>query len=171
MTGWLAYRWTRPVYYAYGSGGNVVYRDQVVYVDGERAATSNEYYEQALALAQSVPTVDPDKVEWLPLGVYAAARQGTAQAGSYLQLAVSKEGIIGGTFFNETTKTSRPVEGMVDKKTQRTAWMFTDGKNTDVVMETSIQNLTKDTASVLVHFGPERAEQADLIRMEAPKEE
>ena len=167
----MAYNWSQPVYYVYGSGGNVIYRDSIVYVDGSRYATSNEYYEQALALAKSAPDIaDADKIEWLPLGMYAYTRKGTGQTSSHLQLAVSKKGIIGGTFFNEATKSSRPVEGMVDKKTQRAAWMFADGKNSDTVMETSILNLTKDQTPTLVHFGPDKTEQVELVRMKAPKE-
>ncbi|MEZ6044174.1 MAG: hypothetical protein R3C11_01040 [Planctomycetaceae bacterium] len=36
-----------------------------------------------------------------------------------LQLAVSKEGYIVGTYYNTTTEASTPVEGKVDHDTQR----------------------------------------------------
>jgi hypothetical protein len=172
--GWLHYRWNRPVYYVYGSGGNVYYQDDGVYLDGQRYATADEYYEQASDLAGAAPEYDEaqaKKVEWLPLGVFAVARKGVTETNTYLQLAVTKDGVIGGTYFNETTNSSRPLTGSVDKKTQRTAWTFADGENTDTVAETSIYNLTKDRAPVLIHFGAEKVEQAELVRMDPPKDE
>ena len=40
----------------------------------------------------------------------------------YLQLAVSKQGVINGTLQNTATDSVQPIEGMVDKDTQRAAW-------------------------------------------------
>lgn len=144
-----------------------------MYVEGERYASSDEYYEQAKAIASAAPEMDEaqaEKIEWLPFGVFAYKTKSASDTNIYLQLAVSKEGIIGGTFFNESTNTSRPLEGTVDEKTQRAAWMFADGKNTEIIMETSIYNLTKDKTPVLVHFGPGRTETAELARTEEPEE-
>ena len=171
MTGWMHYRWSRPVHVVYGT--TVVYRDDVVYVDGKKVASADDYYQQANDLANAVPKVDEsqaEKIEWLPLGFFAYMSKGVSETNSYLQLAVSKDGTIGGTYFNATTNTSRPTEGTADKKTQRAAWRFADGKKTDSVMETSIYNLTKDKASVLVHFGAAKTQEDELVRMEAPKE-
>jgi hypothetical protein len=160
--------WDEPYYPDYDDGGDVQYRDDAVYVEGERYASSDEYYEQAKAIASAAPKMDEaqaDKIEWLPLGVFACTTKSASNTNIYLQLAVSKEGIIGGTFFNDITNTSRPLEGTVDKKTQRAAWMYADGKNTDTIMETSIYNLTKDKTPVLVHFGPGKTEIAQLVRV------
>jgi hypothetical protein len=44
-------------------------------------------------------------------------------------LAVSKEGIIAGTFYNESTGTTHPVEGMVDEETQRAIWKAANSLN------------------------------------------
>ena len=84
----------------------------------------------------------------------------------YLQLAVSKEGVIAGTFYNESTGTTHPVEGMVDEETQRAVWKAADGTNPDLVMETGIYNLTQDQAEVLVHFGPEQTQTVLLVRLD-----
>ena len=84
----------------------------------------------------------------------------------YLQLAVSKEGVIAGTFYNESTGATHPVEGMVDEKTQRAVWKAADGTNADIVMETGLYNLTQDQAEVLVHFGPEKTQNALLVRLD-----
>ena len=84
----------------------------------------------------------------------------------YLQLALSKEGVIAGTFYNESTGATHPVEGMVDEKTQRAVWKAADGTNPDLIMETGVYNLTQDQADVLVHFGSEQTQTALLVRLE-----
>jgi tetratricopeptide (TPR) repeat protein len=159
------------VYYDYGT--DVVYRDDVVYVDDEEQASADEYYQQALALAQAIPEMDEEaaaKIDWLPLGLFTYAGSGGSATDSYLQLAVSKEGYIGGTYFNEATDISRPIQGTVDRTTQRAAWGYADGENTEIVMETTASNLTKDRASVLLHFGPSKNQRGLLIRLNPPSE-
>ena len=171
LTNWLRHRWTRPVYYVYGPKGNVFYRQNVVYVDGASYSTADAYYQQARAIALAAPDLNEAAaamLEWQPLGVFAITRKGVTQTNTYLQLAVTREGIIGGTYFNEATGSSRPIEGTVDKNTQRTAWTFADRKNTEFVVETSFYNLTQDEVPVLVHFGPDRTQEGLLIRMESP---
>ena len=109
-----------------------------------------------------------DKTEWLPLGVFALSRGDSGVSNTVLQLAVSKEGVISGTYYNSDTDIARPVKGRVDKKTQRAAWTFSDGKNTDIVMETGINNLTQDQAVALVHFGKDTTQQWLMVRLKEP---
>ena len=173
LTDWLRHRWTRPVYYVYGPGGNVFYRESVVYVDGAAYSTADAYYQQARAIALAAPDLDEAaaaRLEWLPLGVFAITRKGVTETNTYLQLAVTREGILGGTYFNEATGASRPIEGTVDNNTQRAAWTFADGNNSEFVVETSFYNLTQDEVPVLVHFGPDRTQEGRLIRVEPPSE-
>jgi hypothetical protein len=87
----------------------------------------------------------------------------------FLQLAVSKEGVIGGTYQNTDTDSAENVEGMVEKASQRAVW--TIGDNKDTVFETGIYNLTEDETPVLVHFGPEQTQQWLLVRLEEPEED
>ena len=87
-----------------------------------------------------------------------------------LQLAVTKDGVIGGTLHNQATGETFPVEGMVDKKTQRAAWHYEDANKADVLIETSIYNLTKPDCTALVHFGPTDMQVWQLVRLEAPAE-
>ncbi len=150
-----------------------MYRDDGVYYGDEQVATADAYYQQADQIAESVPEeADPQKVEWMPLGVFALADgEADAESNMLLQLAVSKEGIIAGTFYNESTGSERPVDGMVDKKTQRAAWKFSDDKNQEIVMETGIYNLTKDETKCLVHFGPDDTQTWTMIRLSAPEDE
>ena len=157
--------------YSYDYGTNVVYRDNYVYINDQQYATPADYYQQAETISESIPVdVQPEQVEWMPLGVFALAEQDANDSGMMLQLAVSKEGIIAGTFYNDVTGSDRPVEGMVDQKSQRAAWRFADGDNTDVVMETGIYNLTEDEATALVHFGPDDSQTWLMVRLEQPEE-
>ncbi len=121
-----------------------------------------------------MPEIDEaraEDIDWLPLGVFAVLQEGVEDSNLLLQLAVSKEGIIAGTLFNESTDSVRPVEGTVDKDTQRAAWTFVDSKHSDVVMETGIYNLTDDKTTILVHFGPEVTQTWTLVRLDEPAED
>ena len=168
VTGWFVWNWEQPIYYDYGS--NVYFEDNSVYINGEEAGTAEWYSEQMAVLANSVPAdVTNDDVEWLPLGVFALVQGKDDEPNMFLQLAVTKEGIIGGTYENATTDSAQSVEGMVDKSTQRAAWTIGDNKNT--VLETGVYNLTKDETSVLVHFGAEKTQQWLMVRLEEPPAE
>lgn len=169
LTGWFAGWWTQPVYYNYGD--TVYYDNGNVYYGDKEVCTAEQYYDQANTIAENVPEVDSEKTEWLPLGVFAVTQDDSGASNMLLQLAVSKEGIIAGTYFNETTQTSHPVEGSVDKKTQRAAWKISDGANPVLVMETGIYNLTQDEATLLVHFGGERTQQWLMVRLDEPEGE
>jgi hypothetical protein len=85
----------------------------------------------------------------------------------FLQLAVSKQGVVSGTLQNTATKSVQSIEGMVDKQTQRTAW--TAAGKTRPLMETGIANLTKKTTPALIHFPDGTTQQWLLVRMEQPE--
>lgn len=155
------------MYYNYGE--NVYYEDGSVYYGDQPVATEVEYAEQAEAIATSVPESKPADEDWMPLGVFALTADGEptgAEPTMFMQLAVSKQGIINGTFQNTATKSVQAIEGMVDKQTQRAAWTAT-GK-TRPLIETGIVNLTQDTTPVLVHFADGTTQQWLLIRMDKP---
>jgi hypothetical protein len=165
---WFPWGWSSPVFYNFGY--NVLYDNGIVYMNGEQAATADEYYQQATQLASTAKDDTPDKTEWLPLGVFALSRGDTGVSNTVLQLAVSKEGVISGTYYNSDTDIARPVKGTVDKKTQRAAWTFADGKDTNIVMETGINNLTQDQTEALVHFGKDITQQWLMVRLQEPSE-
>jgi hypothetical protein len=157
-----------PIYFNYGQ--NVYYDGDEVYVSGNQVATAQEYYNQAsdIATAAPDPTSTPEE-DWLPLGVFALSQGNAADSNMVLQLSVNKEGVISGTYYNSATDTGRPVKGMVDKKSQRAAWTFADGKNTDIIMETGIYNLTQDQTEALVHFGENKTQQWLMVRLDQPE--
>jgi hypothetical protein len=167
--GWFTWNAVQPISYSYGT--NVVYRDNYVYVNEQQVAPAQEYYTQAATIAESIPEdVQPETVEWLPLGVYAITDAEGTDTGMMLQLAVSKEGIIAGTFYNSTTEDGRPVEGMVDRESQRAAWHFAD-KETPVVMEAGIYDLTQDETPALLHFDEDNTQNWLLVRLPEPEED
>ena len=155
------------MYYNYGD--NVYYEGDNVYQDGQVIATSDQYAQQAQTIAESVPEVKPDDVEWMSLGVFALTNSGESTGTDptlYLQLAISKEGIIAGTVQNTATDKVQNVEGMVDPDSQRAAWGI-EGKDWPI-METGISNLTQDDAPALLHFEDGQTQQWLLVRMEDP---
>lgn len=168
LTGWVAGRWSQPIYYSYGTGGSVYYEDDTVYVDGEQYGTAEQYYDEASTIAESAPEITEEAaedMEWLPLGVFALTGSDVGASQMYLQLAINKESVISGTFYNETTGVTFEIEGYVDAKTQRAAWYAPDSKNPDMVMETGVYNLTKDEADVLVHFSPDLTQTWKMVRL------
>jgi hypothetical protein len=155
------------VYYNYGD--NVYYEDGSVYYGDQVVCTEEEYAQQAEAIALSAPEAPPEEDDWMPLGVYALTPDGQptgVDPTMFLQLAVSKQGIINGTFQNTTTNSAQTVEGMVDKQTQRAAW--TAAGKSRPLMETGIVNLTQDSTAALVHFADGTTQQWLLVRMDKP---
>ncbi len=149
------------------------YEGDTVYVNGEASGTPDEYYESVKSVASSVPEISEEQAEaaeWMPLGVFAVVQDDVEETAMLIQLAVNKEGVVAGTFYNETTEKSIPLEGMVDKETQRVAWKSADKSNPDIVMETGLYNLTKETAPVLVHFGADETQTWNLVRIEQDEE-
>jgi hypothetical protein len=168
LGGWVAgSAWESPTYYDYGEG--IYYQDEQVYMNGQPVASAEEYYQQASDLANGASPPQTVETDWLPLGVFAISRDQATESNMLLQLAVDKDGVIAGTFFNTATDVARPIKGKVDKKTQRAAWTFSDGKNTDVIMETGVFNLTQDQSEALVHFGNEKTQQWLMVRLDQPE--
>jgi hypothetical protein len=168
LAAWTAFGWGEPVGYNYGD--NVYYHDGTVYSNGEPVATSEEYAQQAADIAADGSQTDTANADWMPLGVFALSIDGQANGTEptiFLQLAVSKEGIIAGTYINTTNDTRQSIEGSVDRKTQRTAWTVAGQKWP--VFEAGIYNLTEQTAPVLIHFADGQTQQRLLVRVNQPE--
>jgi hypothetical protein len=158
-----------PVYYEYGD--NVVYSGDTVTYNGVTEIPAEQYVQQAtdLATAGQEAKVDPKTEEFQPLGVFAMVGEGETKAMNIFQLAVNKDGIIRGEYYNALTDTTEPVYGSVDKKTQRAAWTVADRKTP--VYEAGIANLTKDETTMLVHFSKDKSQQFTLVRIQQPEGE
>jgi hypothetical protein len=166
FAGYGAYA-SEPVYYDYGE--TVVYQGDTVYVSGEPAGTVEQYTQQATAIANAgaEAKADPKAGEWQPLGVFAMVGEGEEKSNNIFQLAINKEGVIGGEYYNALTDETSPVKGSVDKKTQRAAWTVGDKKYP--VYEAGIANLTKDETTMLIHFSKEKSQQFALVRLPPPE--
>jgi hypothetical protein len=156
-----------PVVYDYGS--NLVYQDNRVFYNGEPVATAEEYATQASELATAGQAAKPAETdEWQSLGVFAMVQGEEKDANNIFQIAINKEGVIRGNYYNGLTDLTVPIHGSVDKKTQRAAWIVGDKK--DTVYETGVGNLSHPEASLLVHIGKDRTQQWMLVRLEPPTE-
>jgi len=167
VTGWVGYGWSEPVSYNYGD--TVYYQGDTVYQGDEVIATAGEYTQQAETIAASAPEVAPAEADWMPLGVFALSQDGQPSGPApslFLQLAISKEGIIRGMLNNTATGKTQDIEGMADKASQRCAW--TVAGQSRPIMETGISNLTQDTAPSLVHFADGQTQQWLMVRLEEP---
>ena len=157
-----------PTYYDYGS--TAVAEGDTMYVNGEAAGTAAEYAAQAEAIADAGQQTKPaDDEKWQPLGVFAMVQGEETTAYNLFQLAINKDGVIRGNYYNSLTDAAEPVAGSVDRKTQRAAW--TVGGRKTPVYEAGIANLTKDETTMLVHFAKDKTRQMTLVRIEAPKED
>jgi hypothetical protein len=152
-----------PAPYDYGS--NLVYQDDQVYYNGDPIATAEEYNQQASQIAlQGQEAKATEKEEWIPLGVFGMVQGDDKDANNLFQLAINKDGIIRGNYYDALSDATAPVFGSVDAKTQRAAW--TIGERKDTVYETGIANLTEPQTTMLVHFGKSRTQQWTLVRMD-----
>jgi hypothetical protein len=167
LTGWWGYGAAEPYYSDYG--GSTYYDEGYVYQDGQVLCTEQQYVEQAATIVESAPTVDPSAAEWMPLGVFALTQDGQATGATptlYMQLAISKQAVMSGTFKNMTTGQLQTLEGAVDKNSQRAAWCVV-GQQRPIV-ETSLANLTQDQAPVLIHFADGQTQQWLIVRLKEP---
>jgi hypothetical protein len=148
----------------------VVFSGGYVYLNDQPIATAEEYAASAAALAEVPPPANPEQpAEWLPLGTFAVSEgEEDKDPSRVLQLAVDQAGNVSGTLVNQKTGRTYPVQGRVDKETQRVA--FTIGDNKEVVLETGLYNLTQQQTPVLAH-GEGREETYLLLRLEPPPAE
>lgn len=162
---------TEPVYYDYGN--NITYQGDQVYYGSQPLESTDTYYTQAQALAQTAPPTPTAPVSdaeqkknvnsMKPLGVYALVSGDQSDSSQLFQIAVDKKGIIRGTYFNQVTNLSKPISGAVDKKNQRAC--FTIDGNKSVVYDTAIGNLLKQSSPILVHYSKSNTQQLTLVRL------
>src|SRR5262249_26458581 len=181
--GWTAARiWSAPawgsvssycgypedaIYYDYGD--TVTCQDGTIYMNGEAAAPAAEYVQQAtdFATAGKEAKVEPNADDFQPLGVFAMVQEGEEKASNIFQLAVNKDGVIRGNYYNALTDTTEQVFGSVHRQTRRAAWTVGDRKSP--VYEAGIANLTKDETTMVAHFSKDDSRQFTLVRIKQPE--
>ena len=133
-----------------------------MWTEWERAARrSSAQQATSIATVGKEAMADPKTGEWQPLGVFAMVQDGETKATNIFQLAVNKDGVIRGEYYNATTDTAEPVYGSVSKKAQLAAWTVADRKTP--VYEAGIANLTKDETTMMVHYSKDKAQQFTLV--------
>jgi hypothetical protein len=158
---------TAPANYDYGN--TIVYEGDQVYYDNKPVATAEQYYEDAVEIAEEgvEAEVSTDE-EWRSFGVFGMVQGDSTEANKILQLAVNKQGVVRGNYFDALTQTTLPVQGSVDKESKRVAW--TVGDNKDIVYETGLVNLSREESQMLVHYGKDKTQQWTIVRLEAPED-
>jgi hypothetical protein len=152
----------------YDYGSTVVFQNDNVYVNGQDGGTAQNYAEIATALATQGQAASPAPNEdWKPLGVFALVQGDEKTSNNIFQLAVNKDGVIRGNYYEGLTDTTTEVYGQVDKKTQQAAW--TIGKKQDRVFEAGAWNLTQPQCPCLLHLGTQKTQQLLLVRIDQPK--
>jgi len=163
LAGWGGYG-AAPVSYNYGS--TVCYQDDGVYVQGNRVGTAEEYAAQATALATQGGSDAKIAAEdqWRPLGIFALARAEETNPSTFMSLAIDKDGLLRGNYYDAVSDTTMNITGKVDKKTQRAAWTLGDKKTP--VYEAGLSNLTQQQTTILVHRDGGKVEQMLLVRVQ-----
>jgi hypothetical protein len=156
-----------PVYWDYGE--NVVYNGDNISISGTEVPAA-DFAQQATDLAQTGKDamVEAKGDDFQPLGVFAMISDGETKSTNIFQLAVNKDGILRGNYYNATTDTTETVYGSVNKDTQRAAWTVADRKTP--VYECGIANMTKAETTMLVHYSKEKSQQFTLVRIEQPED-
>jgi hypothetical protein len=154
-----------PVNYAYGT--DLTYQNNNVMLYNKPIATTQQYWQSASNLVTQGAEQPPKDAKWLSLGVFSAIRGDESKSNMLFQLAVDKQATVRGNYFNTSDKNAQPIEGAVDKTTQRICWVVADRKN--IVFDTGLYNLTQDETTLLVHFGQEKTEQWTLVRLKKPE--
>lgn len=157
MTSWIGYNSLNPVVY------NYTVSDGYIYNDGTQVAPVTVYESEADQIAESVqPPEEAD--QWMPVGVFAIVPQGTSEVDVTVQLAVSKNGAVAGTYFNKDGNISLPLQGAIDQSKQRVAWKV--GEEDPITMETGLDSLTRDKSTVIIYFENGVSETWDMLRVD-----
>lgn len=143
---------SQPYYYGY---------------DGDWGPSS---YVINLAQTQVVTNQDVavNSSNWMPLGVFSVSKNGDsiASPNMFIQLALSKNGDIAGSYYNTTTNQVYELEGGIDPQSQRAFWKIADNPESPFV-ETGLFNLTQNVAPIRVYFQNGEIKEYLLIRVDS----
>lgn len=157
-----------PVSYGYGGyGESVSYPAEPAANDAAAAAYEKEVDQASqLAAAGQQSQAALDQGDWMSVGVFALVPGGQTQANSTVQLNVSKDGIVKGTYYDMLTDSVQPLSGSINLQTQMVAWALDSNKS--IVYETGLQTLTENEGPVMVHLPGNQSQKWLMVRMQEP---
>jgi hypothetical protein len=161
---WRGARWANVAGWApYGWAGAIYYDEEG---DPINISPQDSAYAQPTQQPVREPAAQPSASNWLPLGVFALARnlEQTKDTGMFLQLALSRDGTIGGTYYNAAQDRAYSINGQLDPSTQKVVW--TSSKPNSPVASTGIYNLTQDSTPVILHFSDGSQQTWTMLRLE-----
>jgi hypothetical protein len=152
LSTWLGWENQPYYYYGYDNGDFVQLDDNSTVVNVSQQTQYNAL---------------PTSGNWMPLGVFAITKnsESAAQSNMFVQLALSKDGLISGTFYNTTTNEVYELEGSINRESQRVFWKIADNIGSPVV-EAGLYNLTQMEVPVQVHFSNGVVQERLLVRVE-----
>ncbi|HYW79497.1 MAG TPA: hypothetical protein VE890_07960 [Thermoguttaceae bacterium] len=116
--------------------------------------TSNETTSDAPVAEPATPTPDMPQIaddgQWLPLGSFELRLSGQTVATRAIQLAVNRQGVIRGTYYDMAADSAKQIIGSVDKETLRASW--TIGQSGQVVYEMSLEALSSPEGQLTVRY-------------------
>jgi hypothetical protein len=164
-----------PIIFDYGSNVidqaavPVIIQNNIVYINQQPVASADVFAQQAIDLADLPAPAADATFEWMPLGTWAlSADMDDPEPSIILQLAMSRDGIVSGTWYNRFNDASDAIEGRLDPETQRVALRKID--EPFVVLEVGLFNLSEPATSCLMHFGTLQTQVWHLTRLEMPEE-
>lgn len=166
VNSWLGYGWSDPVYYDYGYPIYVNASQDTEYLQAESTQLQQNVYSGGQEIAQGSEESSQPSGDWLPLGVFALVNDvsNAADANMFFQLALSKDGEISGSYYNNSVDKIFPMEGLVDKQTQLAAWKMSIGEGSPI-FQTGVFNLTKSQTAVVVTYSDGSQQNWLLIRI------
>lgn len=140
-----------------GDGGNVTVNNNAPQVVSDTAndeaavEESKTQPEDAAELAATGATAQDPQAKFLPLGVFSVAPKGKKEAVALIHLAVSKDGLVRGTFYNLKNDKDENIEGAVNKEDGSIAWTVSGKK--EEVFHAWLDDVTDPPGPVTVRIG------------------
>ncbi len=150
--------------FKYSSDRNLVFKNDMVYVNRRPVSSYDDYVQSARELAQPIPQQAGKSQGWYPLGTFAISSDPKTKVATHaIQLAMDNLGNIAGVCVNWPEGQALPVRGSVDPISKRAAFSI-GGVNTALV-DTGIANLTEPYTRVWAHLSNSHSQTWLLTRL------
>ena len=148
---WCGWGWQYPSYWGYygETSADILYKQLV---EEERG---RPYY--------AIPAIQDT---WLSLGAFALGQDTASAAYSNMlyQLAVNKDGMVGGSSYNTLSNQLYQIEGEVDRQNQEVSWQQSNDPSSPIMI-TPIFNLTQDVSPIKALFADGTEQDWVLVRV------